>query len=198
MPNAGMIGLVSESKACARCGNTEKTRFGRCSSCKRVRDAAWDKANAEKRATNARIWAAAHPERRKAIRARWYQGNHEKALIDAREQSRRQRAANPEKTRAAVVRSLNRHPETKRRIALRKYGLTLADYDNLSKAQGGACSICWETPTGRLDVDHDHSTGLVRGLLCGRCNSALGLMKDDPARLTAAIAYLAKNATKPS
>ena len=57
--------------------------------------------------------------------------------------------------------------------------------------QGGACAICKEKPkSGRLAVDHVHGTDKVRGLLCNLCNPALGLFKDDPDRLEAAVAYL--------
>lgn len=53
-------------------------------------------------------------------------------------------------------------------------GLSLEEYDALLAAQGGGCAICGNPPkTRRLDVDHDHRTGKVRGLLCHRCNRAL-------------------------
>jgi hypothetical protein len=73
----------------------------------------------------------------------------------------------------------------------RKYGLTLEEYDALLASQGGGCAIC-----GNLDadnVDHDHETGRVRGILCWDCNIALGKFADDEERLLAAGTYLAKN-----
>jgi hypothetical protein len=75
---------------------------------------------------------------------------------------------------------------------LRKYGLTLAAYEELVLWQGARCAICPTAHTDQdpLHVDHCHSTGKVRGLLCGPCNRALGLMKDDTDRLGAAIRYL--------
>lgn len=58
-----------------------------------------------------------------------------------------------------------------RRVEL---GLTVGDYETLLEAQGGGCGLCGNPPkTRRLDVDHDHRTGRVRGLLCGRCNRAI-------------------------
>lgn len=74
----------------------------------------------------------------------------------------------------------------------RQYGLTLAAYEDLLIFQGGRCAIC---PAGLSDinplhVDHCHASGKVRGLLCGPCNRALGLMKDDTDRLTSAVRYL--------
>lgn len=71
--------------------------------------------------------------------------------------------------------------------------LTEDDYRRMFEAQGGVCAICREKPkTGRLAVDHIHGTDRVRGLLCNLCNPALGLFKDDPNRLRAAIEYLGK------
>ena len=56
----------------------------------------------------------------------------------------------------------------------RQLGVAGDDYARLLEAQGGGCAICGATPkTRRLHVDHDHATGMVRGLLCHRCNRAL-------------------------
>jgi len=73
-----------------------------------------------------------------------------------------------------------------------RYGLDLAAYDALLRAQAFACAICHASPDTPLHVDHDHDTGQVRGLLCGPCNRAIGALRTVPA-LAAAIAYLAKN-----
>jgi len=69
-----------------------------------------------------------------------------------------------------------------------KYGLVADDYDDLLAAQDGRCAICLERKP--LSVDHDHRSGKVRGLLCAKCNSAIGLVGEDPAVLGRAIAYL--------
>jgi len=72
------------------------------------------------------------------------------------------------------------------------YGLTPADYDGILNRQGGLCAVCRDTcPTGqRLGVDHDHQTMRVRGLLCKRCNLAIGCFGDDTPRLARAGRYL--------
>lgn len=75
----------------------------------------------------------------------------------------------------------------------RLYGITPEDYDQMVMTQCGLCAICGEPETvkkGMLAVDHDHDTGEIRGLLCARCNSGLGLLQDDPERVTSALAYL--------
>lgn len=85
----------------------------------------------------------------------------------------------------------------KRNHLRKKYGLSLEEYQELFDRQGGRCAICREGPDGagrkygHLNVDHDHDTGLVRGLLCSRCNTALGLLRDDLEIVYAAEAYLA-------
>lgn len=85
-------------------------------------------------------------------------------------------------------------PEAARaRWLRRRFGMNIADWDALYEAQGQGCAICGipENRDGRsLAVDHDHSTGAVRGLLCTACNQALGCFADDPARLQRAIDYL--------
>lgn len=75
-----------------------------------------------------------------------------------------------------------------------KYGITLEDYDCMLEDQVGCCSICGTDEPGggkgRFNVDHNHSTGKVRGLLCSSCNTGLGRFKDSPALLEAAKEYL--------
>lgn len=68
--------------------------------------------------------------------------------------------------------------------------LSPEDYEALLQHQGGVCAICGRKPKERLVIDHSHSSGLVRGLLCNRCNLGLGLFEDDQKRLLAAIQYL--------
>lgn len=74
-----------------------------------------------------------------------------------------------------------------------KYGLTVADYEARLRMQDHRCALCGR-PDGhdgkRLVIDHCHATGRVRGLLCSRCNSALGYFEDDPHRIANAVAYL--------
>jgi hypothetical protein len=67
----------------------------------------------------------------------------------------------------------------------------MEEYDALLDEQGHVCAICGGDDGERnLAVDHCHTSGVVRGLLCSNCNKALGLLRDDTARLAAAIAYL--------
>lgn len=79
---------------------------------------------------------------------------------------------------------------------LKKYGLREADYADLYAAQGGQCFICGPNITspkrwqGSLAVDHDHTTGKVRSLLCDRCNKMIGMVNEDPYILRAAAQYL--------
>lgn len=76
----------------------------------------------------------------------------------------------------------------------RQYGLTLADYEAMFEAQGGLCAICVkpESQNKLLSVDHCHTTGRIRGLLCMHCNTGIGKLGDTPAGLRAALAYLEK------
>jgi hypothetical protein len=77
-----------------------------------------------------------------------------------------------------------------------KYGITEEEYNAMFTAQNGKCAICLsDTETGkwkRFCVDHCHTTGRVRGLLCNECNRGIGLLKDNPTILTNAVKYLTK------
>lgn len=87
-------------------------------------------------------------------------------------------------------------PEARRQHKLmHKYGISVAEYDQLLADQDGRCAICGVAGPeaarwGVLVVDHDHESGKVRGLLCSNCNCAIGLLGDSPERLNKAAAYL--------
>jgi hypothetical protein len=109
---------------------------------------------------------------------------------------KRWQQANPERVNA-TQRARRARPEVKRRERAghlkRKYGLTIEEYDAMLAAQGGGCFICGRPPRDdiSLHVDHDHSTGAVRGILCFCCNNALADFQEDPALLRKAVTYLA-------
>ena len=73
-----------------------------------------------------------------------------------------------------------------------RYGIDLMAYENMYEEQTGRCQIC-STPHDTLHVDHDHSSGNVRALLCASCNKGLGMFKDNIEHLQTAIAYLSKH-----
>lgn len=82
----------------------------------------------------------------------------------------------------------------------RSFGIGLAEYSQMVSDRNNKCDICGQQETqtrgGKvkaLAVDHDHTTGAVRGLLCCDCNQAIGKFKDSPDLLRSAIAYLAKH-----
>jgi len=71
-----------------------------------------------------------------------------------------------------------------------KYGITLDEYEEMLAGQNGVCASCGTPPAGRkLAVDHDHETGVIRGLLCQPCNTALGLLQESPDRVASLLAY---------
>lgn len=73
------------------------------------------------------------------------------------------------------------------------YGISIFEYNVIFEEQSGCCAICKthqsELKT-KLVVDHCHETNEVRGLLCSRCNLALGIFKDDPTILASAVEYV--------
>jgi hypothetical protein len=120
-----------------------------------------------------------------------------------RTRSREYRKKNPEKVRDGYERWRNSHremvhaqnkrwreahPAYNRERQLSQYGMTIADFDGISELSGGRCWIC--DGLEKLQVDHDHATGEVRGLLCHKCNKTLGLFNDDPKLFMSALKYL--------
>jgi hypothetical protein len=83
----------------------------------------------------------------------------------------------------------------------RRYKITKENYHGLLEAQGGSCAICKgenrqsDKRTGKnrsLHVDHNHKTGSIRGLLCHKCNLALGFLNEDVKKIKSMIKYLEK------
>lgn len=74
----------------------------------------------------------------------------------------------------------------------RQYGMTLKDYDNMVIEQLGSCAICNEPNVTKrnMHIDHCHKTGRIRGLLCSKCNQAIGLFRDSEQNMLNAIYYL--------
>jgi hypothetical protein len=93
------------------------------------------------------------------------------------------RRNNPERTK--------RH---KRASACKRYGLTLQGWDHLFASQDQRCAACRADEHGGRNwhVDHCHLTGRVRGILCHRCNVALGMLEDSPERVLSLHEYVTK------
>jgi hypothetical protein len=130
---------------------------------------------------------------RTARKAAYYQAN--RASIKTTQDA--WKAGHPELVKGYRRKSNAARPD---RHLVEKYGLSGEEYARQLAAQGGVCAICRhpetviDNQTGRpraLSVDHDHASGVFRGLLCGRCNRAIGLLGDDPELVAAAAEYLA-------
>lgn len=110
------------------------------------------------------------------------------------------KTCNSQKTRERQKSDPNYARRRRELRLLNDYGITLAEYEAMFTAQNGVCLLCQRPETAInhrtgepfdcLVVDHDHENGKVRGLLCHRCNRALGLLADDPEILRRAADYV--------
>ena len=81
--------------------------------------------------------------------------------------------------------------QKKETVYNRLYGISFVEYNKKLEEQGGVCAICGNPPGGKaLAVDHNHTTGKVRALLCTKCNTALGLLNEEPILFERALEYL--------
>lgn len=130
--------------------------------------------------------------------AEYYQKN--KATTIARSQKRYRENGEECRARSRAYQKKNRKLLQERRKTsgyslMHKYGLSLTCYQEMLTAQGSVCKICGAPPEKNpphfsLNVDHDHLTGRVRGLLCGKCNVGLGAFDDAARLLSRAVDYL--------
>lgn len=120
-------------------------------------------------------YRAAHRDEKRAYSAAYYAAHREEAAAYA-----------------AAYGAAHRE-ETAARQLERRYGILPGERDAMLAAQGDSCAICGADDPGSRqgwNTDHDHGTGVVRGILCHGCNVGLGGFRDNPAHLMAAIEYL--------
>lgn len=132
---------------------------------------AYYQAHRDKMQSDHKAWQAANVEHRREYRRAIYEAN----LDEERERARQYKR----------LHGRMHHLKS-------KYGMTIAEYDAMYAKQKGECAICKTSIEGKgnAKIDHDHRTGKTRGLLCNRCNRALGLLYDDCDVLRSAISYL--------
>ncbi len=124
-----------------------------------------------------RAWRAQDPERARAYARAWAKANPDKV------------AASQRKT---YLRGKNSFRRARISNVMRcRYGISLADFEDLLIAQSGRCAICRKQLV-RPCIDHHHRMGKVRGLLCDGCNICVGHLENDSKR-EAALCYLSEH-----
>lgn len=138
----------------------------------------------------------AHVLRRKKLGKKMSPNNYEwveKSIIMEGKNKREKKADFQRKRR------LLKPEDTRRYDVWRRYNISYSQYLDLLEKQDHKCAVCGKQESGLkkhsnkkrdLAVDHDHNTGMVRGLLCSRCNTGLGLFNDSTETLKQAIRYL--------
>lgn len=153
--------------------------------------ARWAKRNPEKVKEIKRRFRERHKERIAAERAVEFQNDKQKKYAERK----RWMDSNPDKASMQAVRRRLRTLDRKRGNSLRfHYAVTADQYDAILSAQKCVCAICGKPnstkKSNRLFVDHNHTTGKLRALLCHGCNMAIGFLREDPALFVKAAAYL--------
>ncbi len=124
------------------------------------------------RAVYVKTWAFNNPDKVTAAQQRYSASHKEERRVSAA----RYRAQNPEKVKRYFDSKRSKHLSFLRAIK-GTYGLSEQEYLTLVEQQNGKCVICQKAK--KLTIDHDHSTGIVRGLLCYRCNSWIAYLEED-------------------
>lgn len=188
-------------------------------------DSAYYQANKETIQVTLKAWRAANPDKVRQYREKWEKANPEKAKAAAlaydiahraerseksrnrrkdpeqapimRANERAYRQANPEKVKARQKKYVAANPQKIFAKNLKRFGLTVVEYNIMLEAQNGRCAICCSFPVKgkRLAIDHDHDSGAVRGLLCDLCNIGIGAFSDSPQRMVIAAAYVKNGGT---
>lgn len=118
---------------------------------------------------------------------------YKKRLVRINERRKKIRDANKDKINEAQRRWRKEHPEENKKYMLQyHFSLDYDEYKEMLRKQNGVCAICMGVnKSGRaLSVDHNHTTGKKRGLLCSNHNLGIGYFKDNPDHLEAAAKYI--------
>lgn len=130
-----------------------------------------------------KAWAKANPEKIKTYQ-RTYRAKHYDEVIE-----RSRKSCRTWRKEKLLLDPLHRI----RRALRERYGITPEQRDEMREAQGGLCAICQRTSKdGKLVIDHCHTSGKIRGLLCHNCNLTLGKFQDNPDWFRQAAAYVEK------
>lgn len=183
-----------QPRQCRQCGSTEGPFVPRrqwCKDCQRKWQArymvGWRRKQGPEYNRKRREREGADKERALAWKRAWYARNQEKL----REQKRVWTAANRDKVIAHRAKARERKGYGG--YLRDTYGLSLETYERIWNEQKGHCAICQTALTRgsrKCHLDHNHETGVVRGILCHHCNVGLGHFRDDPSLCEAAAAYL--------
>jgi len=160
-------------------------------------------ANKERISQRKKAYNETNKEKARQRHKAWYEANKEQV----KQQSRAYRQTNREKVNAYQHNNLERfrerrrewdknHPEVKRAYWItHNYNITIDEWNGLYERQKGLCAICSEVLIiGRKTVvDHCHDTNKVRGILCRKCNTGIGMLSDNPDTVLRAYEYLAKS-----
>lgn len=202
-------------KTCNKCGREQPDtefwptkavksgRRGRCKTCDRATNAAWYQRNQayvlakqaenpnrpeQVRKNSAAYWERVKndPDKRVATRARhklsqrdWYAKNRDAIIKRNRD---------------------NYDPERARIYTLKRYGMTIEQFNEMMARQGGRCACCTVLLLGterKVVVDHCHSTGRVRGILCSQCNTGIGMFNEQRHLFASASSYLERQMVQP-
>jgi len=144
----------------------------------------------QRNAERAKEWREKNKDRFESKRNEWAKANHDRIVERRREhyQLNKDRILSRNKKAYLKRKAEGRNKSHAARVKA-KYGLEWSDYCRIADAQGGCCAICRDA-SQKLVVDHCHVTGVVRGLLCDRCNVGIGRLGDNATGVQKALDYL--------
>lgn len=193
-------------KTCTKCGDPkELTDFSKnknkkdgldiwCKDCKKTYHKNYYLKNKDKLNKNAIEYVKNNPEKRKVIAKKWYDNHTEQATAIKKNWVKN----NPEKVKTYALEYYNINSIKIREYSFKRtYGITFADLEQMKFKQDWCCKTCGINESDLLEMtgkglflDHDHKTGVIRGLLCQDCNIGLGGFRDNIESLKRAIKYL--------
>jgi hypothetical protein len=171
---------------------------------RKITDKKYRIANKEKVSARQKRYCDSH-KKEIAERGKKYHASHEKEIkkynqkynAAHKKEIRKHIITHKEERKATVKKYNNKNRENYRKHRLKtKYNITIEQYNFMLEKQNGCCNICkkhQDELKNILAVDHDHATGKIRGLLCMKCNRALGAYNDNIDILLNAIEHLKNN-----